>query len=446
MVISIISATYSPVVDTVSNLSQILLKSLFFLPVIMLLVVAFIYAVKSLKYLKRNTIYKKQIKLILDTKVAVNDYMSEVVYYLEKTVSRMQADLNSYIERPETPAGNYEKLADEYKSFKNSVDEMLASNQVSSARSTNSTKMITNALPNPFTQKPVWIPIVIALVLVLVLNCMFYFLKLLDVTAYTGLVTVGALLFPIVITAMTYNYLCYSRSQNKVNSQRLQQETDLYEQRVSYLKTAAEQLSSHVQSLRSKEFVSPGQTELQNYQQDSTILDKLRDGLTRTVQYAEINEATPRLDVSTLANRLVKDFQPRVDNKHLKADYSISSGILTRVRPDEMRQLIGSLLENAIIYSNPGGEISLEVDRRFNKFSISISDKGLGIPKQRLDTISKSFSVADEDRQSNRIIPGLNFMINRIIIAKLDASYKVVSTESVGTKVTLILPISRIAK
>ena len=98
-------------------------------------------------------------------------------------------------------------------------------------------------------------------------------------------------------------------------------------------------------------------------------------------------------------NALVLDnltrFSEKSENKKLKIKteftedyYLISDNYLVSI-------IISNLISNAIKYSNPNGEIAIELGKKNNVVTFSITDYGVGIAKNDLDKIFNSFYRSD---------------------------------------------------
>jgi two-component system OmpR family sensor kinase len=91
--------------------------------------------------------------------------------------------------------------------------------------------------------------------------------------------------------------------------------------------------------------------------------------------------------------------------------------------------LINNLLSNAIKYSFPNSKISLHVEEN----SFTIKDEGIGIAKDKLDTIFERFTRA------NSYAGGFGVGLNIVDSIVKEYGYKVdiVSRENVGTTITI---------
>ncbi len=114
------------------------------------------------------------------------------------------------------------------------------------------------------------------------------------------------------------------------------------------------------------------------------------------------------------------------------------------VMGDEVRliQVIMNLLDNAVTYTNTGGNVKLEVEVLHNKAIMTVSDTGIGIAKDHLDHIFERFYRVDPARSRAAGSTGLGLAIVDWIVRAHDGRITVESEVGKGTTFTVVLPIA----
>ncbi len=123
----------------------------------------------------------------------------------------------------------------------------------------------------------------------------------------------------------------------------------------------------------------------------------------------------------------------------VKMDISPEDESLLSIQNDRTQLLMAlyNLIENAVKYSQ-GEKVDIHIFRTGYKMALSISDKGIGIPKEQLENISKPFYRADN---TNKIQgSGIGLSIALRILEKNNIEYKIESGIGEGTEVTLLFP------
>ena len=103
---------------------------------------------------------------------------------------------------------------------------------------------------------------------------------------------------------------------------------------------------------------------------------------------------------------------------------------------DRLKQLLFNLVDNAIKYTPPGGEIVLNLDRESQWTRISVQDSGGGIPAKDLPFIFDRFYRVDKARSGGKAGTGLGLAIARWIAEAHGGSLTVESQEGRGSVFT----------
>lgn len=155
-------------------------------------------------------------------------------------------------------------------------------------------------------------------------------------------------------------------------------------------------------------------------------------------------------DMKKLIMERVALFSPEAKNKHI----SLRSDIASEIPPvpiDAMRigQVLNDLLSNSLKYTPPGGRITLRAQADEQKVSVSVSDTGVGIPKEKLGNVfSKFFHVDHHSGPEGKHVAstGLGLYIAKGIVEAHNGKIWIESEENKGTTISFSLPIDSHAK
>ncbi len=108
--------------------------------------------------------------------------------------------------------------------------------------------------------------------------------------------------------------------------------------------------------------------------------------------------------------------------------------------PDRLRQVLLNLLDNAVKFTE-AGEVVLSVSRAAGgegadvkvTLQFAIRDTGIGIPKDRMDRLFKSFSQVDASTTRRYGGTGLGLAISKRLVELMGGEVRVASTEGEGT-------------
>jgi len=106
--------------------------------------------------------------------------------------------------------------------------------------------------------------------------------------------------------------------------------------------------------------------------------------------------------------------------------------------PTRLRQILTNLLSNAIKFTPKNGKVLLQTEiiktnENSQTIRFSISDTGIGIPKEKLQTIFKPFSQADDSTTRKFGGTGLGLTISADLVKLFGGTLEVISEEGKGT-------------
>lgn len=107
---------------------------------------------------------------------------------------------------------------------------------------------------------------------------------------------------------------------------------------------------------------------------------------------------------------------------------------------DKITQVLDNIISNALKYSPEGGTITFKAIEKNGYIEISVSDQGLGIPKENLEKIFERFYRVDKARTRQMGGTGLGLAIAKEMISAHGGDVWATSTEGRGTTITFTLP------
>jgi signal transduction histidine kinase len=102
-----------------------------------------------------------------------------------------------------------------------------------------------------------------------------------------------------------------------------------------------------------------------------------------------------------------------------------------------IQQIFTNLISNAVRYTPAGGTVRVELSRKNNKLKCTISDTGIGIPKDSMGKLFTDFYRAPNAKQFSPTGTGLGLAITKALIELYGGSIFVESEEGKGTTFTV---------
>ena len=171
----------------------------------------------------------------------------------------------------------------------------------------------------------------------------------------------------------------------------------------------------------------------------NNILDVARigaGGMSITPQYFSIAEAI---------KTSVEYFHGLIDEKSLKVECDVDHHMPILFNDKQMvGQIVTNLVGNAVKFTD-SGSILIHAGTDKNdpeKFTISVKDTGIGIPKDMLDAIFEHFKKLDASTTTRHPGIGMGLSIVKGYANLLGGSINVESEQNVGSKFSVTLPIA----
>ncbi|MEW4308031.1 cell wall metabolism sensor histidine kinase WalK [Rossellomorea marisflavi] len=114
--------------------------------------------------------------------------------------------------------------------------------------------------------------------------------------------------------------------------------------------------------------------------------------------------------------------------------------MFVEIDQDKITQVLDNIISNALKYSPEGGTVTFIVEEKNGFIEISISDQGLGIPKDNLGKIFERFYRVDKARTRQMGGTGLGLAIAKEMITAHGGDIWADSVEGKGTTITFTLP------
>ena len=138
------------------------------------------------------------------------------------------------------------------------------------------------------------------------------------------------------------------------------------------------------------------------------------------------------------------------EDKGLHYECSILSPVDDYYIGDDMKlkEILINILSNAIKFTNPGGSISLSVERTAeyedqSTLCFRIRDTGIGMDKDFLPRIFDAFSQEDSSRKNKYGSTGLGMAITKSSVEMMNGTISVESEKGTGTEFTVVIPLRK---
>ena len=186
------------------------------------------------------------------------------------------------------------------------------------------------------------------------------------------------------------------------------------------LKNPLASIIAHVENTR---------TETTNTEQSAKGFEAIHDQAVRMNKLiSEISEAAivdhdlvatkrEKFNLSELVQDLAGHFETEAEREGVKLVADLQSNVKLTGLPDRIAQVVINLVENAISFSKPNGEVYVELKKSWRRgISISVSDTGPGVPDDLHDKIFGRFFSARSGAAEKPNSSGLGLYICKQVI------------------------------
>lgn len=165
----------------------------------------------------------------------------------------------------------------------------------------------------------------------------------------------------------------------------------------------------------------------------NTLLTELID--ISQIESGEMKMSFRYFQLGDFLQPVVRDFQSIAEQHQVRLTFRTPDGDDTEVLGDRerLRIVLNNLVENAIRYNNPGGEVIVSYRVEDGTARIEVSDTGIGIAEQHLPRIFERFYRVDNVRSRESGGTGLGLAIVKHIIEAHGSRVEVISRIGQGT-------------
>ena len=184
---------------------------------------------------------------------------------------------------------------------------------------------------------------------------------------------------------------------------------------------------------------------LQGIDQAALHLVRLTDELldATRVQAGRLELAREPTDLVALCRRVVARFQRTAPQRTLSFETPLEH-LVAQVDPERIEQVVDNLLSNAIKYSPENGpvQVTLRESNGAPMASLSVADRGIGIPALQQARIFGRFERADNSRAYGIGGTGLGLYLSRAFVEQHGGRIWFESVEGQGSTFFIVLPLA----
>ena len=178
---------------------------------------------------------------------------------------------------------------------------------------------------------------------------------------------------------------------------------------------------------------------------DKTIL-LMRDLLdVAKIEQGEMVSKMVLADIGDVVEEVIERYSEEARKKKISLEFKKPKEEMPKVMIDvnKTKIAIDNLIENAVRYTPPGGEVKISLAKSEEEIEVRIQDTGIGIPKDQQDRIFNKFFRARNAMKTETEGTGLGLYMAKYIIEAQGGSIWFESEENKGSTFYFTIPIKK---
>ncbi|HPI04954.1 MAG TPA: response regulator [Saprospiraceae bacterium] len=170
-----------------------------------------------------------------------------------------------------------------------------------------------------------------------------------------------------------------------------------------------------------------------------TLIDEILDLTKIESGKMELEYSSVHLEIVT--SELESLFAPLAKDKGIGFSVSIDPDMQRNIETDRLRldQILRNLISNALKFTKYGS-VNLDISQKGHAVSFAVRDTGIGIAREKHETIFEAFQQADGSTRRQFGGTGLGLSISRELSKLLGGEIHLESEEGKGSTFTLVIP------
>jgi len=149
------------------------------------------------------------------------------------------------------------------------------------------------------------------------------------------------------------------------------------------------------------------------------------------------------VDLGQILADAVRVITGRAAEKRLELKLEIAASIHLKADRRALKQVALNLLSNAVKFTPEGGRVTVRARPVAGVAAVAIEDTGIGIPKEALKNLGRPFEQVESQLTKRHKGSGLGLAIAKSLVDLHGGSFRIRSTQGVGTIVLVRLPAER---
>lgn len=160
-----------------------------------------------------------------------------------------------------------------------------------------------------------------------------------------------------------------------------------------------------------------------------------------------IKVSKKNMDIVIVTRKIIDSISFYASQKDISLTFSSTmKKRIIAVDDEKYERILLNLLSNAIKFTPPGKSVNVTISRKNQNVLIKITDEGIGIPKDKLETIFERFGQVESSLSRRAEGTGIGLSLVKSFAQSLGGDISVKSVPGKGSTFTIILPDEKAAE
>ena len=193
--------------------------------------------------------------------------------------------------------------------------------------------------------------------------------------------------------------------------------------------------------------VEPTPEMIASLYEEAMLLNRLVDDLQELAmaEAGQLKLVCQPVDICEVIDKAVLSLKSEAIDKEVDLGTDLQDDLpLVEADPERLGQVLRNLVNNAIINTPPGGEITIQARTIDSQVEVSVQDNGTGISAEHLPYVFERFYRADQSRARSTGGAGLGLAIVKQLVEAQGGQVAIDSQVNAGTRVSFTSPIAEV--
>lgn len=158
------------------------------------------------------------------------------------------------------------------------------------------------------------------------------------------------------------------------------------------------------------------------------------------VRAGHLDYAPELADLSRTIRTVAAEFLGRAERAKQRITLDLAPNMVLAFDPRLISAVLRELIDNALVYSAQGAEVVIKLVRKGRFVEVSVTDRGIGIPKDEFDRVFAEFGRASNAGKVHPSGSGLALFVAKGIVERAGGQMELQSVEGSGSTFSFTLP------